>query len=82
MYLPSGAGGTCSPPATLHRLQNPKWLLEVPKWPTGSWKVSPRFLSTYTNKFFDPSTPTMKKGRNGGETQETKKINEEVFSGH
>ena len=23
-YKPSGAGGTCSPPATLYRLQNPK----------------------------------------------------------
>ena len=25
-YQPSGAWGTCSPPATPHRLQNPKWL--------------------------------------------------------
>ena len=25
-YQPSGAGGTCSPPATPHRLQNPKWM--------------------------------------------------------
>ena len=24
-YQPSGAGGTRSPPATAHRLQNPKW---------------------------------------------------------
>ena len=36
--VPSGEGGTRSPPATQHRLQNPKW-------PTGSGKVSTsRFL--------------------------------------
>ena len=38
----------------------------APKWPTGSGKAStPRFLGTLTN-FFNPSTPSMRKGRDGG----------------
>ena len=39
-YQPSGEGGTRSPPATLHRLKNPKWPPGGPKWPTGSGKVT------------------------------------------
>ena len=35
-YQPSGEGGTRSPPAMPHRLQNPKWPLGAPKWPTRS----------------------------------------------
>ena len=39
-------------------------------------------LDFLLNKFFDPSTPSMKKGRNEKQKRWTKKINEEVFSGH
>ena len=36
----------------------------APKWTTGSWKVStPKQL--LLNKFFDPSTPSMRKGNSG-----------------
>ena len=35
----------------------------APKWPTGSVKVSKQLL---LNKFFDPSTPSMRKGCDGG----------------
>ena len=42
-YQPSGGGGTRSPPATLKRLQNPKWPPGAPKWPT------PRFLGVLSN---------------------------------
>ena len=37
-YQPSGEGGTRSPPATPHRLQNPKWPPGGPKMPEGVWK--------------------------------------------
>ena len=37
-YQPSGAGGTRSPPATPHRLQNPKWPPVGPKMADGVWK--------------------------------------------
>ena len=37
-FQPSGAGGTRSPPATLHRLQNPKWPPVGPKMADGVWK--------------------------------------------
>ena len=37
-YQPSGAGGTRSPPATPHRLQNPKWPPGGPKMADGVWK--------------------------------------------
>ena len=39
-YQLSGAGGTRSPPATPHSLQNLKWSSGSPKWPTQSGKVS------------------------------------------
>ena len=43
----------------------------APKWPAGSGKVStPRFR---LNKFFDPSTPSMRKGRDGEEEKTGKK---------
>ena len=42
-------------------LKNPKWPPGGPKWPTGSGKESnPRLLA-----FFDLSTPSMRKGRDG-----------------
>ena len=49
-YQPSGEGGTRSPPATPHRLHNPRWPPGGPKRPTGSGKVStPRFLGILSN---------------------------------
>ena len=37
-YQSSGAGGIRSPPATPHRLQNPKWPPGAPKMVDGVWK--------------------------------------------
>ena len=37
-YQPSGEGGTRSPPATPHHLQNPKWPPGGPKMADGVWK--------------------------------------------
>ena len=37
----------------------------TPKWPTGSSTPKP-FKQLSLNKFFDPSTPSMRKGRDGG----------------
>ena len=37
-YQPSGERGTRSPPATPHRLQNPKWPPGGPKMADGVWK--------------------------------------------
>ena len=36
-YQPSGEGGTCSPPATPHCLQNPKGPPGGPKMADGVW---------------------------------------------
>ena len=45
-YQPNSAGGTRSPPATLHPMHNPNCPLGVPKWPMGSGKMfTPRFLA-------------------------------------
>ena len=46
----------------LQRLQNSKWLPGGPKMADGVWKVSKQLS---LNKFFDPSTPSMRKGRDG-----------------
>ena len=47
----------------------------------GVWKGRSKQLSL--NKFFDPSTPSMRKGRNGGENGGgQKKENKDVFGGH
>ena len=71
-YHPSGAGGTRSPPATPHRLQNPKWPPGGPKMADGVWKgVQPKVIGHFKqlslNKFFDTSTPSMRKGCDGEE---------------
>ena len=71
-YQPSGAGGTRSPPATPHRLQNPKWPPVGPKMADGVWKgiypwVFGHSKQLSQNKFFDQSTPSMRKGRDWGE---------------
>ena len=56
----------------LQCLQNPKWLLGGPKMTDGVWKGvyllvfgCSRQLSL--NTFFDPSTPSIRKGRDGEE---------------
>merc|ERR1712030_238241 len=77
-YQPSGAGGTRSPPATPHRLQNPKWPPGAPKMADGVWKgVHPYVIGYFKqlslNKFFDPSTPSMRKGDDGEEKREKEK---------
>ena len=64
-YQPSnGAGGTSSPPATPHRLQNPIWPLGGPKMANGFWKGCSHQL--LLNKLFDPSTLSMRKGCDKG----------------
>ena len=57
-YQPSGAGGTHSPIAKPHRLQNQNGRQGPQKWPTRSG----HFKQLSINKFFDPSTPSMRKG--------------------
>ena len=34
------------------------------------------------NKFFDPSTPSMRKGRDGENEMKNEKENKDIFSGH
>ena len=49
-YQPSGEGGTRSPPATPHRMQNPKWPPGGPKITKGVWKgVYSLFLDVLSN---------------------------------
>ena len=77
-YQHSGEGGTRSPPATPHRLQHPKWPPGSPKMADGAWKgvypyVFGRSKQLSLNKFFDPSTPSMRKGRDGEKMENGKK---------
>ena len=79
---PSGAGGTRSPPATPQRrtackIQNGHQ--GAPKWPSGCGKMSlplkERSKQLLLNKFFDPSTPSMREGcnrekKNGGKRKD------------
>merc|ERR1711942_354707 len=62
--------------AWLHRLQNPKWPPGGLKMAEGVWKgvypyVFGRSKQLSLNKFFDPSTPSMRKGCDGGKTKKT-----------
>ena len=68
-YQPSGAGGTRSLPATPHRLQRLTACNTSPpnlsKMADGAWKyVKPYVIEPsdqlLLNKFFDPSTPSMR----------------------
>ena len=68
-YQPSGAGGTRSPPATPHRLQRRTTcntsLPNLSKMADRAWKyVKPYVIEPsdqlLLNKFFDPSTPSMR----------------------
>ena len=63
-------GDTCSQPATPHRHQNSKWPPGGPKMANRVWKgvqlqVIGRSRQLSLNKFFDLSTPSMRKGRDG-----------------
>ena len=74
MAIDGYEGGTRSPPAKPHRLQNPIWPPGGPKMSDGVWKrVYPQVFghSKQLNKFFDPSTPSMRKGRDGEKKRET-----------
>ena len=66
--------GLAAPGALAHHLQcRTAFKIQngAPKWLTRSGKVStPRFL---LNKFFDPNTPSMRSGHNGGEKKQGKK---------
>ena len=68
----SSEGGTCSPPAPPHRLQNSKWPLGGLKMADMVWKVDYSYFfgrskQLSLDKFFDPRTPSMRKGCDGGE---------------
>ena len=58
-YKPSGEGGTCSPAATPAKF---KMAARGPKMVEG---VFGRSKQLSLNKFFDPSTPSMRKGSDG-----------------
>ena len=77
-YQPSSTGSTHSPHAMRLRLQNPKWPLEGPKMADGVWKdvfpyVFVRSHQLSINNCFDPSTPFMRKGHNGGKKKRGEK---------
>ena len=70
-YQPSGTRVTYSPPATPQCLQNPNLPLGGRKMADRVWKsVHPLVFGhshqLLQNKFFDPSTPSMRKVDNGG----------------
>ena len=83
----SDEGGTRSQPATPYRLQNPKWPPGGTKWPPGGpkwppwgpiWptvpgKVSECFKQLLLNKFFDPSTPSIRKQQQQQSQQQQQK---------
>ena len=56
-YQPSGEGGTRSPPAMPAKSKMAAW----------GPKNGRRGLERFLNTFFDPSTPSMRKGRDRGE---------------
>ena len=62
-YLPSGEGALAHrlQRRTAYKIQNGRQ--GAPKWPTGLERCLP-CLSL--NEFFDPRTPSMRKGRDGG----------------
>merc|ERR1711954_388923 len=73
-----------------HRLQNPKWPPGGPKMADGVWKgvyVFGHSKQLSLNKFFDLSTPSMRKGRDGGKktgkkTGKKKREKTDENSGH
>ena len=63
----------------LQRLQNPKWPPGGPKMAEGVWKgVHPQVFGCSKqlspNKFFYPSTPCMRKGRDGEKREKRKRL--------
>ena len=78
-YRPSGEGGIRSPSAVPHHLQNPKWPPRGPKMAEGVYpQVFGRSKQLSLNKFFDPSTPSMRKV-DDGEKKKKKKEKECCF---
>merc|ERR1712117_809713 len=64
--------------STNHRPRNPKWPPGGPKMADGVWKgvypyVLGRSRQLSLNKFFDPSTPSMRKVDDGEEKKEKEK---------
>ena len=75
-YHPSGDGGTRSPPATMHRLQNPKWSVGDSEMADGVWKgVYPLFFGRSDQlsltKFLIRALLLWAKGRDRGEEKYT-----------
>ena len=66
IYQLSGEGGTRSPSATPQHLQNPKWPPRGHIMADGVWKGR-RSKQLSLNKFFDPSTSSMRKIDDGEE---------------
>ena len=69
-YQPSGAEDSHLPPAMPYQLQNPKWLLVVPKIADGVLGCVYPYVFGHSrllllNKFFDHSTPSMRKEDDG-----------------
>ena len=83
----SSEGGTCSPPAPPHRLQNSKWALGGPKMADMVWKVVYSYFfgrskQLSLDKFFDPRTLSMRKGCDGGEKKTESLSDNFLFSKH
>ena len=77
--------GHCLQRRTACKIQNGRQ--GAPKWSTGSGKgalpyVFGRSGQLLLNKFFDPSTPSMRKARDGKKKKWEKKINNDAHSGH
>ena len=71
--------------ALAHHLQNPKWPPGGPKMADRVWigvypQVFGRSKQLSLHKFFDPSTPFMRKGRNGGEKREKREQQRKLFT--
>ena len=58
-------GMQCCTRVTPYRQLNPKWPPGGPKMADGVYKVFGHSKQLLLNKFFDPSTPSMRKGRDG-----------------
>ena len=86
-YQHSGEGGTRSSPAMLYCMQNPICPPGGLKMAEGVWKgVYPNVFGhskhLSQNKFFDPSTPSMRKGYDGGKTEKKRVEKNYKNSGH
>ena len=67
-YQPSSSGGTRSPPATPHCLQNPKWPPGGPKMTNGVLKgIYPKFLGVLKGHDVEKNGGEKIEKRNGKE---------------